>query len=374
MPRSQAPPPSRRPSETSSPTPDGFKKKVIGLLDRMLGRVIQLDLISAVCDAIKRLSGTGVYLYSDSRALEQRRHAVQAIALEMHNAEFSPIYTLPPEVCNHVLHYVSTADIMSLRLVSRRFVWSTQRQESTWGDKRDFQARLHFDRYTKLAKSEPTDIRTLNELVCSYCYKPHPRCAFDRKEATRSPYVRQCHGSSRKFRLCAHTSKDRRSIMDGGSVFGLDRGCRIRFWFNGESNSSDMIYGAEDWLGFSHMNRAILRDEIRLGLQQIAIPVCPHMRTDEASFLNRVLTNPRGHLYNNFNNGRPIDDFFADSYELSGIRIACLNQRCGTMIEIERRKGLNQMWPIQVRLRRNLGRMEDVLDPKWVIQLEVPDS
>jgi hypothetical protein len=156
--------------------------------------------------------------------------------------------------------------------------------------------------------------------------------------------------------------------------FGLCDICKMRFFFNRHDSISDMMYGAERWLESSPMNHVITRVELQHNLKQLAMLTCPHMRTNDAAFLNRVLTSPRGHMWNNCDNGRPFDDLFADTYELSGIRITCLNQACNTTVEIERKKGAGGMWPIQVRLRRNLGKMKDPMDPRWLIQLEKPES
>jgi hypothetical protein len=51
----------------------------------------------------------------------------QAEALEIYNHAISPICTLPLELRIHVLRYLSVADVMALRLVSRSFFSSTQR-------------------------------------------------------------------------------------------------------------------------------------------------------------------------------------------------------------------------------------------------------
>jgi hypothetical protein len=352
---------SRSPSESRSPTPDSSSKAWIPSPEEAIEKLTQVLNSFKISSAWKHL----------------RKSNKKASAFETYNAEFAPIYILPPEVVDRVVQYLSTADIMSLRLVSRRFFWRTQRQKSTWSDQRDFKARLQFDTYTKLAKAEPTDIGKLSKLVCSFCHDTHPRRAFDHKEAIKSPYGRQCHGSSRHFRVCDHMSRDRTSIKDirsGTPGSGLCVICKIWFYISRFNSISDMMYWAERQLEYSHMSRIITRAEIKVGLKQLAMPVCPHMRTNDAYFLDRVLTNTRGTLWNHYNNGRPLDGLFADSYEISCISIPCPNQRCNTACEIERKVGVGGVWPIQVRLRRNLGLMKDVLDPKWVIQLEKPDS
>jgi hypothetical protein len=309
----------------------------------------------------------------------------QAEALEIYNHAISPICTLPPELRIHVLRYLSVADVMALRLVSRSFFSSTPRQNPTWNERIDFRDRLRFDRYIKLAEVEPRDIRRLGELGCSVCHQSHPRSVFESKETVKSPYVRQCHAWSRVFRLCAHFSIKRKEItamIPETSSFRRYLDCKkcpdgdIRLFGRSFSsgNNSEVIYGIYRTLKSSAWNCSILRVEIQHILQQLGMPACPHMRTDDTDFLDRILTCPRGDRTRNYDNGRSIDPFFSEAYVCNGIRIACPNQQCNTTIEIDRRKSPGPIAHVDLSIRRNLGKMTDVMDLKWLIQLERSSS
>jgi hypothetical protein len=268
--------------------------------------------------------------------------------------------------------------MMSLRSTSRRFRSQTRRQKPTRHDMNDMKARLKRDHYHKLAEAEPTDITTLNELLCSYCRLPHPRSLFQREEANKSPHIRWCMGWSRIFRACSHVSADRIWVIN--SIFGTghpkskrvnplcDR-CNMNFFLDRQYCNNHVVYGVESVLSKYHISSTIHRAAIQNDLQRLAALVCPHMRTDDSDFLERVLSSPCGVFDNDYNNGRPINDVFADSFVSNTMQIFCLNKRCNSTIVIERPAEAGRV-PVKIRIRRDLGQMTDVLDPKWLIQLE----
>jgi hypothetical protein len=232
---------------------------------------------------------------------ERRDASKRAAALEIYNAEFSPIYKLPLELNSRFLHHISRADMMSLRSTSRRFRSRTRRQKPTWHDINDMKARLQRDYYHKLVEAEPTDITTLSELVCSYCRQPHPRSLFQCEEAIKSPHIRWCIGWSRIFRACSHVSGDRIWVLD--CIFGTghpkskrvnplcDR-CNMNFFLDRQYCNNHVIYGVESVLSIYHIGSTIFRVAIQNDLRRLAAIVCPHMRTDDPDFLERVLSSP----------------------------------------------------------------------------------
>jgi hypothetical protein len=309
-----------------------------------------------------------------SQSSWKQRHDAnkRAAALETFNAELSPIYKLPPELNHEVLQYLSVVDIMSLRLSSRRYVFLTWRHKLTLDDKQDMKARLRRDRYFKLAQAEIKGPRKLSSPLCSYCLEPHPSSMFQRREIVKSPQFRRCIGSSRLFRACPHRSLTRKEFMAtmNSPFFRYCNGCSTVLSFTTRTpNNNNVIYGSDCTLGFSHISCIIYRSEVQRDLRQLAHPICPHMRTDDPHFLDRVLSSPRGDWSNNFDNDRPVDDVFAEPYTCTIMRISCQEELCDSTIDIDRRGSFGQVF-VKTRIRRNLGNMAEALDPKWLIQLE----
>jgi hypothetical protein len=368
-----------------APALSDFKSKCSATLSAYFARVLGPAITSADDDTMKRSLASRICRLVPWRpwvktSWPRRCDANKdAAALEVYNAEFSSIYRVPPELIDRVLNYISVADIMSLRLSSRRLRSRTRRQEPTLHDKNDLRARLRRDYYFKLAEAESTNVMTLSELLCSYCQQPHPSSAFQRNQAISSPHTRQCMGMTRIFRGCSHISLNRVEILavlfwsvgyGTAQNHRLCDRCNMSFFASRAlNNGGNVTYGSDCILSEDHISSTVYRVALREDLERLAAPVCAHMRTDDPEFLERILSSPCGSWGDNFNDNRPINDVFADSYVSSIMRICCQKERCNSMIDIDRGAG-HLPGPVKIRIRRELGRMVDVLDPKWLIQLE----
>lgn len=320
----------------------------------------------------------------------QREANERATALELSNAESVFLYRLPLELVLGVLELLPIADVMSLRLSSRRFASLVQRvikEKPAHLDKKDMRDRLDRDRYFKLAEAESGDIDTASGLLCSQCRQRHPLLDFDRRELPKSAHVRRCKGMTRAFRTCSHCTLTRDELVGPKT---------LRWTYDStypqlcpDCSSPPSVQWSWITKAVTFQNDYMLREvrsrdtvyrfEIQLGLRKLAVQVCPHMRTDDKDFQERLVSSPVGEScilfeddwHGRYDNGKPINDKFAERYMDARMRICCREKHCESHIEIERLASTRRRkMPIFIWIRRNLGKMESPMDPVWLAQLE----
>jgi hypothetical protein len=296
---------------------------------------------------------------------------------------------MPPELVLMVVESLPMPDIMSLRLSSRRFASFVQRvnkKKPTYLDTIELKDRLERDEYFKLAEAESVQVSTARGLLCSHCRKVHVVSDFDRKETAKSAHVRQCKGMTRAFRTCSHGTRTRDEVLGYEAIGWITEGSVPQVcstcWsppslFKSQA-SKDVIFYSYHKLRTYQPHDVIYRFEILLGLRRLATHICPHMRSDDEDFQNRVRCNPLGNKWffktgrpEDWDNGEPVDDRFAEPHMDARMRICCREQHCDSSIEIERFHSMGGMrMAILITIRRNLGKMESPLDPVWLAQLE----
>jgi len=308
-----------------------------------------------------------------------------ATALEVYNAEFSPIYQLPPELLLMVVDLLPTADILSLLLSSRRFASLIRRirrvtkEKPTHDDKRELKKRLERDHYLKLANAEPSDTGGLDELLCSFCLKPHTRYLFDSGEVAKSAHTRQCKGAARKFHACQHLSvtfKELKAHVNLWSPVGYmictDFNCKLEPIVSGSSSTLDIRSMSEciPERIFPRHN-TVYRDDVRTYLKEQAQPVCPHMSTDDDAFGQLIMEAPLGGSSRPLN--EPLTSVFAEPYSRASMFVWCRAPGCSTNVQICRSSELFGE-VVSASICRNLGKLEDPLDPAWLAQIGVDCS
>ncbi|EAT81997.1 hypothetical protein HBH56_104230 [Parastagonospora nodorum] len=320
------------------------------------------------------------YLWPEKRERQPEANE-RAGELELCNAEFCPIYQLPPELLLDITKHISRADRLAFQLSSRRFASFIQRTSKATPrriDKKRLKERLGRDSYSKLAEAEARNLATLPQLLCSHCHEPHPWSHFDRKEILESGHVRRCKGASRPFRTCRHITvtrdqltKPNRVGMFGEYYYGPQCATCTTSYFSRAVHSSTLQYFCSQKLGKTYASNRLHRVRLQQGFRQSAWQVCPHMRTDDADFQARLLFTPlEPPLWSSTGQSEHVTDVFAEPYMGTDMRIYCRHRHCTTNVRISRRLFIGVgSTPIYVETYRELGLMKSVQDPAWLAQV-----
>lgn len=322
------------------------------------------------------------YLWPEKRDREPEANE-RAEELELCNAEFCPIYQLPPELLLDITQRISRTDRLALQLSSRRFASFIQRTSKATPrriDKKRLKERLGRDSYFKLAEAEARNLATVSELLCSHCQQAHPWSHFDRREILKSGHIRCCKGASRPFRVCRHVTvkhdqltKPNRVGMFGEYYYGPRCATCTNFYFSRTFRSPMTVlqYFCSRKLGKIYGSNRLYRTRLQQEFRQSAWRVCPHMRTDDADFQARLLWTPlEPPLWSVTGQSEPVTDVFAEPYMGADMRIHCRHKHCTTNVRISRRLFRRVgSTPIFVEICRELGLMESVQDPAWLAQV-----
>ncbi|KAF2502706.1 hypothetical protein BU16DRAFT_554752 [Lophium mytilinum] len=290
-----------------------------------------------------------------------------ALAAELHNSTYSPLYTLPAELLYLISSFLSPLEIMSTRATSRKFsvllpppklTTPLRRQYRSLVRRSHFRALCAFERQNQL----PPDI-----LVCSACLQSHPASAFPLSEQTKPPARRQCAGSTRVFRVCAHKAVTFAALEVGGAEsmrcavpHGAVRGrearevvsCRV---------GGDVVVVWECVLMRVAAGRGVWRKEVLEAVGRVGEGVCPHLRMG----VDMKWEAGRGMLGKWFRGWRVGDWGLVGSCEEGG---------CETSFYVERKRckdlkdGEEEMAEIVFCVERHLGPLRDAADPRWSVQ------
>lgn len=333
--------------------------------------------------------------YVGSSSYKRRRHdSRHAASLQIFNAELCAFYRLPVELILQIIELLPALDKFCLRMTSRRFAYTIMRGDSqtksNYYDKADMEARLSRDKFARFADAEVVTAQSPDKLVCWPCRTSHPRHYFDDTEIFQSGRVRRCQGHMCLLQICPHlwlnredvlarVQQDVRVLIDCPIIPG-NGGCAYKPSMLHESKIFET--GSPDpfiriMLGQSLLYRRLgarptfYRREVEDILQRLAARICPHMSTHDDDFLQRMAEIPAGHMFGSLRiQDEHVENDFGKGGDLMSIRIPCKVEACDTHLEIEKLTYGGQT-NLHFTVSRNMGRMDDPLDPKWLMQCGV---
>jgi hypothetical protein len=298
--------------------------------------------------------------------------------MQVYNHHFSPLHRLPWELILEIVEHMTPVDRIVFRMSCRRhavidgFIRELQITEV---ERRDLNRRLERDRYDVLAALEPPNAHLLGSMLCSTCKISHSSWDFTEIEAEKPTRQRKCRGAVNTFRLCPHQILDfetlRKRRLDRADNELPDIACRECYYRtatytplytsinrtkSGEVHTFCMILNQASSVG------ELSRAEFRNYLEQYSIIVCPHKRLNDSTSLDALLNDPIGQIRKK---PRPSDW----SAKPLGSFYAARTCKCCDSTAFVGRVVAKGRGRIVAGVHRNLGTMEDPLDPHWLAHL-----
>jgi hypothetical protein len=335
-------------------------------------------------------------MYVSSSSYKRRRNdSRHAASLQIFNAELCGIYKLPMELILQIVQLLPELDKFCLRMTSRRFATIVRRKDVLNKDdiytKAGVDSRLSRDRFTRRADLEVVTAHSPEQLLCWACRTSHPRHYFDSTETYLSGRVRRCQGHMCLLKICPHLYLTRTEVLarvtrvvnmasiDCPISFG-NGGCPYRpSWIKEcktyESGSRNPL--VQIMLGQSLLYRTLgakpifYRSDMGDTLKGLAARICPHTSTHDEDFLRRFAQTPASRMYGSQRiQEAHAERIFGKENDLMAIRVLCKVENCDTHLEIEKLtyEGATNL---HFTVSRNLGKMDEPLDAKWLVQCGV---
>lgn len=334
--------------------------------------------------------------YVGSASYKRRRHdSRHAASLQIFNAELCGIYRLPVELILQTVQLLPALDKFCLRLTSRRFATIVRRKDVLAKDdiytKAGLDSRLSRDRFTRRADLEVVTAHSPEQLLCWPCRTAHPRHYFDSTEVCLSGRVRRCQGHICLLQICPHLYLTRSEVLARvtrvANMASID--CPVSFGSGGcpyrpswIKERKIYITGSRNplvhvMLGHSLLyktlgaRRIFYRSELVDTLKDLATRICPHMSTHDEYFLWRFTQTPASRMFGS----QRIQEAYAERIfgkdnDLMAICVPCKVEDCDSYLEIEKLcyEGATNL---HFTVSRNLGKMDEPLDAKWLVQCGV---
>lgn len=325
---------------------------------------------------------------SYKRRRDDSRHAA---SLQIFNAELCSFYRLPVELIIQIVQLLPSLDKFCLRMTSRRFASIIKRTGvQTWQeyfDKAGVEARLSRDRFTKLADAEVVTAQSPDKLLCRPCWTSHPRRYFEETEIFQSGRVRRCRGHMCLLEICPHLWLNREEVLTRVQqhsrvtidcpIIPGNGGCAFKPSILHESKTVDPNSRyplVQIRLGQSILYKRLgarptfYRSEVEDMLRELATRICPHMSTHDSEFLRRMAGIPASRMFGSIRvQEDQVENVFGKANNLMAIRVPCAVEACDTYLEIERLTYGGQT-NLHFTVSRHLGRMDNPLDPRWLVQ------
>ena len=311
--------------------------------------------------------------YSLPPALQRKQKKRDlASALAVYNLVFSNFHRLPWELVLEIVSYMATVDRIVFKLLCRRHT-SIQTRQITEAESKDLTRRLQHDAFEALAAAELPNASLLSRMLCCSCKVPHPNSSFFQADAKKPADKRKCIGAAGTFRFCRHRDMDfkyfRSLCSDRKEGQFVEPGCyecHFRKEFDGQaihpsiSRNSDgdmqtfrVIVHKKHW-----STGGMLRAELHNHVCKLSILICPHTKMNDRSILVAIMgTSGR----------RQIPEWFVRPGESNFVAWTC--SFCDSTVFIGRVVRKSQGFLV-AGVCRNLGQMEEAMDPKWLAHLE----
>jgi hypothetical protein len=206
---------------------------------------------------------------------------------------------LPYDLFIELLQLVTGADIISLRLSSRRFastIMQAVQIPPTLHEHLQFKRSLLRHRYPKLADAEKVDIATSETFLCSGCHVAYSRAMFKISELPKSAYSHQCMGFTGSFRPCEHRSLARGDLNFDNPMYcleGLDMGdirfsYELYFGIKHDRVTDDMFLTSVSKIADDARHFGISFIDLQVYCKLWAKPICSHMSSDDPYFQEQV--------------------------------------------------------------------------------------
>ncbi|KAH7380476.1 hypothetical protein DE146DRAFT_297800 [Phaeosphaeria sp. MPI-PUGE-AT-0046c] len=330
--------------------------------------------------------------YAGSSSYKRRRdNSRHAASLQIFNAELCSFYRLPVELILQIIQLLPALDKFCLRMTSRRFASIIKRTDvqtkQDYYTKAGVEGRLARDKFTKLADTEVVTTQSPSHLLCWPCRTSHPRRYFDDTEIFQSGRVRRCRGHMCLLEICPHLWLNREDVLARiQQVTRVTIDCPIILGNGGCVTKPSMLleskifeFGSPHFVNRIMLGQSLLyknlgpistldRSAVQDMLQGLAARICPHMSTHHDELLQRISEISGGRIF-----GILRSEEGAQTDNRMSVQIPCLAEACDTQLEIER-LAYNDQTNLHFTVSRNLGRMEDPLDPKWLVQCGVSNT
>lgn len=347
--------------------------------------------------------------YVGSPSYHRRRHdSRHAASLQIFNAELCGIYRLPLELILQIVQLLPALDMFCLRMTSRRFAAIIKRKDiqankDTYipGDvypkadiyaQAEMEARVLRDRFTKRADAEVVTAHSPDRLLCWPCRTSHPRHYFDSTEIYQSGRVRRCQGHICLLQVCPHLYLTRGEVLArvtqaAGNMPSID--CPVSWGSGGCAYRPSWIKEIQTYIpgsrkfvvqimfGQSLMyktlgeRRIFYRSDMKDMLLGVAARICPHMNTHDREFLLRFNATPASRMCGSQRISEAhVEKIFGKEDDLMAIRVPCEVEDCDTYLEVEKLT-YEGSTNLHFTVTRNLGKMDEPLDGKWLVQCGV---
>ncbi|KAF1927698.1 uncharacterized protein M421DRAFT_173322 [Didymella exigua CBS 183.55] len=315
--------------------------------------------------------------------LHRRKKATElASALEVYNLHFSHLHKLPWELILKIVTHISSVDQIIFKMSCRRYNFVNGFVDVLWitpAEKKDMRRRLKRDTFGALAALEPLNAGLLSEMLCGSCKMLHPRSSFTAPEACKPTHRRKCIGAAGTFHFCEHWILDFEALHKLSSNRADNQvpeiacyECYFRFIVgiplcpNFFRTSSGDIHTFRMILNEPISTRQLLRADLEHYMTHNSIStLCPHTQLNDPAFLNKLMMNPLGTSLAWYNDS---SDWLArpstSVYVARTCSICDSTVFCGQVVG--KRGGR-----IVAGVYRNLGTMQDPLDPLWLAHQDV---